>query len=121
LESEDDLLDMSQIQHVRCISGQEEAPTVIVGAGCQIRKILAELKRQREWTLPSVGFVTEPSIAGPIATGTHGSGKNSLSHYVTKVRFACYDHQTGQAIIETIGQGLELKAARCAYRLLRSR
>ncbi len=112
LESEDVLLDMSQIQHVRCNS--EGSPTVIAGAGCQIRRLLSELKRQRDWTLPSVGFITEQSIAGAIATGTHGSGKHSLSHYVTRLKVARYDQRSGQAIIETIDQGLELRAARCA-------
>lgn len=114
LESDDILLDMSQLQHVRCSSEQNGPPTVVVGAGCQIRLLLAELKRQRKWTLPSVGFITEQSIAGAISTGTHGSGRHSLSHYVNKVRVARYDQQSGKAIIETIDQGPELKAARCA-------
>lgn len=51
-----------------------------VGAGCQIKKLLADLERQANVTMPSLGLITEQAIAGAIATGTHGSGKNSLSH-----------------------------------------
>ncbi len=88
--------------------------SVEIGAGCQIKRLLSELEGNTPWTLPSVGFITEQTIAGAISTGTHGSGRHSLSHYVTAVRVARYDHQSGQAVIVNITEGDELRAARCS-------
>jgi hypothetical protein len=50
----------------------------------------------------------------PAHTGTHGSGKPSLSHYVASVRLAAYDATTGKAKIFEFREGNPLKAARCA-------
>lgn len=85
-----------------------------VGAGCQIKKLLADLERQQNVTLPSVGLISEQSIAGAISTGTHGSGKQSLSHDIAEVRVATYDPATGEPVIRTITEGAELQAARCS-------
>jgi FAD/FMN-containing dehydrogenase len=85
-----------------------------VEAGCQIKRLLAELERQAGATLPSVGLISEQTIAGAISTGTHGSGKQSLSHFIEEVRIACYDPATSEPIIRTINDGDELRAARCA-------
>ncbi len=86
---------------------------VEVGAGCRIQDLILELDRQG-WTLPSVGLIMDQSIAGACATGTHGSGRHSLSHYVQAVRLATYDADTGEAVIRTIDEGDDLRAARCA-------
>ncbi|MCA9075929.1 MAG: FAD-binding protein [Planctomycetaceae bacterium] len=86
---------------------------VEVGAGCRIKDLILELDRQG-WTLPSVGLIMDQCIAGACATGTHGSGRHSLSHYVQSVRLATYDAETGQAVIRTVDEGDELRAARCA-------
>ena len=45
---------------------------------------LAELAESKH-TLPSLGLIDEQTVAGATATGTHGSGRNSLSHYVQAV------------------------------------
>ncbi|MEZ6134963.1 MAG: hypothetical protein R3C53_08650 [Pirellulaceae bacterium] len=63
---------------------------------------------------PQSDFLTEQTIAGAISTGTHGSGRHSLSHYVIGVRVARYDPQTGDAVIVDITDGDELRAARCS-------
>jgi FAD/FMN-containing dehydrogenase len=86
---------------------------VEVGAGCQIKRIIRELQRTRQ-TLPSLGLVDEQSIAGAAATGTHGSGRHSMSHYVEAVRLVCYDPHTGEPIVREISSGPELQAARCS-------
>jgi len=86
---------------------------VQIGAGCQIKSALTELKRHGK-TLPSVGFIAEQSIAGAVSTGTHGSGRHSLSHYVTGVRCARYDRVSGKAVIEDITDGDDLLALRCS-------
>ncbi len=112
LDSPDVLLDLSHFDSVRPNSGK--AMSVDVGAGCQIKRLLSELEGKTQWTLPSVGFITEQTIAGAISTGTHGSGRHSLSHYVIGVRVARYDSHSGSAVIVDITDGDELRAARCS-------
>lgn len=90
-----------------------DAGWAAVGAGCQIKTLLGHLKQSGQ-TLPSVGLITEQTIAGAISTGTHGSGRHSLSHYVDAVRVARYDAETGMAVIEQIEGGDALRAARCS-------
>jgi hypothetical protein len=113
VQTEGVLLDLRELRSVKVVSanGKDQA---IVGAGCQIKHLLKELQAQGGWTLPSVGLITEQTLAGAISTGTHGSGKHSISHYVQSVRIACYDPQTGQAIVREISAGDELWAARCS-------
>ena len=84
-----------------------------VGAGCQIKRLLKELNRGGA-TLHSLGLITVQTIAGAISTGTHGSGRHSMSHYVEEVRLARYDESTGQAIIDELSDGESLLAARCS-------
>ena len=112
IESEQVCLDLSHLQQVEPNSSGDDK-FVDVGSGCQIKRLLAELNTRKQWTLPSVGFITEQSVAGSISTGTHGSGRHSLSHYVISVRVARYD-VNGTPVIEEISQGDELRAARCS-------
>jgi FAD/FMN-containing dehydrogenase len=86
---------------------------VTVGGGCRIKDLLRELHVRSETTLPSIGLITEQTIAGAISTGTHGSGKHSLSHYMDEIRVAAYDAETGKARIFVWNEGDELRAARC--------
>jgi hypothetical protein len=95
------------------IERDQESCWAIVGAGCQIKTILTQLTKQG-LTLPSLGLITEQTIAGAISTGTHGSGRHSLSHYIDAVRVARYDQVTGKSLIEVIDQGDALQAARCS-------
>jgi L-gulono-1,4-lactone dehydrogenase len=111
--AEDVLLDMRHFQEVR-VEPREGRHWVTTGAGCQIKRLLAELERQGAGTLPSLGLITEQTIAGAISTGTHGSGKPSMSNFVDEVRIAQYDTTTGEPVIRTINSGDELRAARCA-------
>ncbi|MCR9116761.1 MAG: FAD-binding protein, partial [bacterium] len=112
-ETEDVLLNLRYFDEVRPIQDGEQQ-CVRVGAGCQIKRLLSELEGRTELTLPSVGFITEQTVAGAISTGTHGSGRNSLSHYVTSARIARYDLSTGKSVIEEINSGDDLQAARCS-------
>jgi len=113
IETDDVLLDLRRLNQVEPESDGNKK-SVRVGAGCQIKRLLSELQRQKNWTLPSVGFITEQTAAGSISTGTHGSGKHSLSHYVLSVRIARYDAVSGKAVIEEIRDGVALRAARCS-------
>jgi FAD/FMN-containing dehydrogenase len=85
-----------------------------VGGGTQIKRILSELLKQQGVTTPSLGLITEQSIAGAISTGTHGSGRHSLSHYMDEIRVAVFDPTTGEPTIRTLSQGDALRAARCS-------
>ena len=84
-----------------------------IGAGCQVKRILKELNRGGA-TLHSLGLIDVQTIAGAISTGTHGSGRNSMSHYVEEVRLARYDESTGKAFIDKVSTGDDLLAARCS-------
>ncbi len=85
---------------------------VRVGAGCTLQKLLDKLHAATDQTLPTLGAITKQTIAGAISTGTHGSGLQSLSHFVANVRIAAYD-AAGRAAIHEYQSGDELKAARC--------
>ena len=113
IESDDVLIDLRNLHSVEPTTNRD-APAAWVGAGCQIKRLLSELQRRKQWTLPSVGFITEQTIAGAISTGTHGSGKHSLSHYVMSVRIAKYDAASGQAVIVEVSDGAALQASRCS-------
>jgi FAD/FMN-containing dehydrogenase len=88
-------------------------PVVEIGAGCQIKRALAELNRHG-LTLPSVGLISEQAFAGAVATGTHGSGRSSLSHFVESARVVRFDptRKVWRADEVTAG-GDELRAVRC--------
>ena len=112
VETQDALIDMHCVNHVEVfeINGKK---SVRVGAGCQIKHLLKMLNLQG-LTIPSLGLITQQTIAGATATGTHGSGKHSLSHYIECVRVACYKGDENVAQIVEINDGSELQAARCS-------
>jgi FAD/FMN-containing dehydrogenase len=109
---EDVLIDLRHLNRVTIHAGSDR-PWVEVGAGCQIKRLLSRLDRQG-YTLPAVGLIDEQSVAGATATGTHGSGKNSLAHYIEAARVARYDPATGEPCITTISEENELRALRCS-------
>jgi L-gulono-1,4-lactone dehydrogenase len=111
--ADDVMLDLRHLDQV-AVEQREGKNWVTVGAGCQIKRLLAELDRQDAGTLPSLGLITEQTIAGAIATATHGSGRHSMSHYVAEVRVASFDPKSGNPVIREIREGPELQAARCS-------
>lgn len=111
--SEDVLVDL---RHLNSVAVQKEADGDVwatAGGGCRIEHLLRRLHALSDVTLPSLGLITEQTIAGAISTGTHGSGKHSLSHYMEEIRVAAYDAETGKARIYVWNEGAELRAARC--------
>ncbi|MBE9028229.1 FAD-binding protein [filamentous cyanobacterium LEGE 11480] len=108
-----DLRNFQQFQlHQRTADNYQNA-YVSVGAGMPIKTILAKLNEQG-FTLPTIGLIAAQTIGGAIATGTHGSGKSSLSHYVQAVRIASFDPTGEIAQIQTLVGGPALLAARCS-------
>ena len=110
--SDDVLLDLRRLNAVQLHSEGDQL-VAEVGAGCQIKRLLKELNRH-DATLQSLGLITEQTIAGAISTGTHGSGRHSMSHYVEGVRLARYDASTGKVVIDELSAGEPLQAARCS-------
>lgn len=109
IETSDALLDLSHFRRIRIHS---DGRRVSVGAGCRIAELLAHLA-QRGLTLPSIGLIARQTVAGATATGTHGSGRHSMSHYVESMRIACYG-AAGEARVRTVDSGQALRAARCS-------
>lgn len=107
------VLDLRHLNSVQ-VEPREGRLWATLGGGCKIHHALAELERQAGATLPAVGLITAQAIAGAAATGTHGSGRHSISHYIDEVRIATYDGETGEPVIRTLRGGDELRAARCS-------
>lgn len=109
---EDIVIDLRHLNQVR-VERRGAEQWASIGAGCQIKRVLAELART-DVTLPTLGLITEQTVVGAATTGTHGSGKNSLAHYLDEVRIATYDPASGAAVIRVVSSGPELQAARCS-------
>src|SRR5688572_30262696 len=75
--------------------------------------LLDWLHERTDRTLPTLGAITTQTISGAISTGTHGSGRQSLSHYVARIRAAVFDAASGRPAIREFSEGPELEAARC--------
>src|SRR4029453_11407135 len=105
-------LDMSALNSVTPIktSGLD---LVRVGAGCRIQDLLDRLHATTDRTLPTLGAIKKQTISGAISTGTHGSGRQSLSHFVAGLRGVIFDAVTGRPVIREFTEGPELLAARC--------
>lgn len=112
IESGEVLLDLKRVRHIR-IHERAGGFSVSVGAGCKIKDLLAALNA-RGLTLPAIGLITEQTVAGATSTGTHGSGRQSLSHFIQALRIACYDPTGETARVVEINAGEALRAARCA-------
>ncbi|MCM2372760.1 FAD-binding protein [Aporhodopirellula aestuarii] len=93
----------------------EGVSAVRVGAGCQIKEVIYMLQ-QHCLTLSTLGLIDEQSVAGAISTGTHGSGKESLSHFVLGVRIATFCNGDGKAKLSSFqsDQPMLLRASRCS-------
>jgi len=103
-------LDMSLFDDVRYSAG---AGVVHAGAGCTLQAVLDHLHAGTDRTLPTLGVIKRQTMAGVISTATHGSGRPSLSHFVTAVRVATYDADGLPTIVEH-RDGDGLRAARCS-------
>ncbi len=106
------LIDMRHFQEIEFFEADGQT-FARIGAGCQMKTVLKMLNQQG-LTTPSIGLITEQTISGATATGTHGSGKHSLSHYLQAVRIACFDESGETARIADVSSGAELQAARCS-------
>jgi len=104
--------DMSALNSVAPLKAKGEN-LVRVGAGCRLQDLLDRLHAATDRTLPTLGAIKKQTVSGAISTGTHGSGRQSLSHFVTAVRAVVFDPETGRPIVREFTDGPELLAARC--------
>jgi FAD/FMN-containing dehydrogenase len=112
VKTDEALIDMRHFNRIEVFT-QNGDTRVKVGAGCQIKHLLEALNKQG-LTIPSLGLITEQTISGATATGTHGSGKHSLSHYIDSLRVFCFKGDANVAQVVEINDGVELQAARCS-------
>lgn len=115
IHSDDVLISLERFDSVETRTDADGTIWVTAGGGCRIRDLLKKIHAQSAGTMPSLGLIREQTIAGATATGTHGSGKHSLSHYLEEVRVATFDPATGEPAIVTFHSGDELRAARCSF------
>jgi FAD/FMN-containing dehydrogenase len=112
--SEDVSIDLRHFDGVRVERGADgRARLAAVGGGCTIDRLIRELRVQAAAALPALGAIRQQTIAGAIATGTHGSGAASLSDLIEAVRVAAYDPGTGRARMYEWTGGEALLNARC--------
>jgi hypothetical protein len=105
-------LDLGRLDEVR-LHEKDGVVLARVGAGCRLQALLDRLHRTSDRTLPTLGAIKRQTISGAVSTGTHGSGTQSLSHFVAGVRLAAFDAASGNAKVFEYSDGNELRAARC--------
>ncbi|MDP1559780.1 MAG: FAD-binding protein [Pirellulaceae bacterium] len=116
VESTDVIISLENLKAVEILERDGEK-VAIVGAGCQIKRLLAELQKDG-LTAPAVGLISEQTIAGAMATATHGSGRQALCHFSRAVRVAHFDSATSEPIISEVRGGEELRAIQCSLGML---
>ncbi len=115
VETNDVLVNLENLASVK-FADCEGQLTATIGAGCQIKRALTELAKHN-LMLPALGLISEQTIAGAMATATHGSGRHAMSHYARAMRIAHYD-ATGGSTVTTVRSGEELRAAQCSLGML---
>lgn len=103
-------IDLRRMQGVH-IRRSPQGVDVWAEGGCTLERLLRILEEDAAATLPAIGAVTRQTVAGAIATGTHGSGQHSISHIVDALRVVVWDGEN--AVVRDL-EGDWLPAARCA-------
>lgn len=105
-------LDLSAFQDV-ALAEHDGVTNARVGAGCRLQTLLDRLRTLGGRTLPTLGVIKRQTVAGAVSTATHGSGMQSLSHFILGARLAGYDPETGEPRVFEYRGGDALRAARC--------
>jgi FAD/FMN-containing dehydrogenase len=112
--AEDVLVAMHNFNQLSVEQAADGSIIATVGAGLTLKELIPALREQAGMTLPVLPGALVQTLVGCISTATHGSGTASFSNYVTGVRMAAYDPNSGEAAIYDWESGPELRAARCA-------
>ena len=107
--SDDTIINLKKLNKVE-IHQNEDSVYATIGGGIKLRQLL---KKIHPYTLPTHGAVLEQTIAGAIATATHGSGATSMSDMIDGIRLIAYDSKTGKPGIFDLTKNDDLQAARC--------
>jgi len=110
---DDVVFDVRNLSAISLTSEPDSTTHATIGAGCTINSAIDYLQQHGGYTLPTYGMFGGQTVAGAISTATHGSGRSSMSHYVTGVRVAAFDKDSGKARVYEWERGDELRAARC--------
>lgn len=110
---QDVVLDLRHLDRVALHLQDDSWGYAEVDAGCTIDRVLDYLRTHGGYTLPIYAIIGKQTMAGAIATATHGSGRASLSHYVSSICVAAYDPESGKARMFEWESGDALRAARC--------
>ncbi len=116
VESTEVIISLENLKSVQ-VAERDGQCIAVVGAGCQIKRMLGEL-RKSGWTSPALGLISEQTIAGAMATATHGSGRQALCHFAKAIRVAHFDSETGEPVISEVRMGDELRALQCSLGML---
>lgn len=114
IETSDTVVRVDALNDIDVREAPDGGVEVRAGGGATLRDIVRAVESRTDHTLPTMGGILEQTIAGAISTGTHGSGRPSLSHYMDEIRLAAYEPESGAAAIHTFTDGEALRAARCA-------
>jgi len=109
---EDVVVDVRRLNEMSLRIGGDGRVSIEAGAGCTVNQVLDYLHTHGGYTLPAYGIIGTQTVAGAMATATHGAARSSFSHYVEAVRVAAYDG-TGEARTYEWDHGDALRAARC--------
>lgn len=112
--SKDALINLKNLNNVSVKTDKNGQVWVTAQGGCILKKLVETVHANSNATMPTLGGLMKQTIAGAISTATHGSGKQSLSHFIFCIRIAAYDKKTGKAKIFEFDSGDELRVARCA-------
>ena len=112
-KSDDVTIDMRHMNSVEIEEKENGDVYATSGAGCVLQRLLDILHKKTNCTLGTLGVIKRQTISGVVSTGTHGSGRSSISHYMDVIRIAAYGSD-GRAKIYEFDAGRELMAARCA-------
>ncbi len=107
----DVLIDMRNLGGIK-VGEKGGAPYAEAGGGATLGALVGELK-SKGLALPTLGAITRQTISGAASTGTHGSGRHSISHYIDSMRVAAYDRSGEPRIFAWAEADPELLAARC--------
>lgn len=114
IETSDTAIRMDKLNEIAVRRDSDGGVVVRAGGGAVLQDIVDAVESRTNHTLPTVGGILKQTISGAISTGTHGSGRPSLSHHMDEIRTAAYDPETGAARIYTYTEGDALRAMRCA-------
>lgn len=98
---EDVVVDVRRLNEMSLRIGDDGSVSVEAGAGCTGDQVLDYLHTHGGYTLPAYGIIGKQTVAGAMATATHGAARSSLSHYVEAVRVAAYD-DTGEVHLAAV-------------------